>query len=191
MNASEAIGSAAGGTIKGREAQAAGFESSTDQDNWGLFTPLKTYLGPVADIISPLIGGAPGLVAICLVLTVFFWWQSRGAYSRHANTAVGGGSGVYHPHQYWDTLWRSEEDGLWEWLEDRVGINEVVAPPSPRANSFERTARSRRGSGAAGAGLTQGMKRREVEDAIGVMEERLAILRKVVEEGRYDGDGAD
>jgi hypothetical protein len=34
------------------------------------------------------------------------------------------------------------------------------------------------------------MKRREVEDAIGVMEERLAILRRVVEEGRY-GDGTD
>ncbi|KAG0137938.1 hypothetical protein HOY82DRAFT_535270 [Tuber indicum] len=184
----EAIGRAAGGTVKGREALAAGFESPADQASWGVFAPLRTYLEPVADIISPLIGGAPGLVAACLVLAVFLWWQSTSVYSRNANTAVDGGSGVHHLHQHWDTLWRSEEDGLWEWLEDRVGIDEVVAPPSRRANSFEKAVRSRRGG--AGAGLTQGMKRREVEDAIGVMEERLAILRRVVEEGRY-GDGTD
>ncbi|PWW74547.1 hypothetical protein C7212DRAFT_358878 [Tuber magnatum] len=184
----EAIGRTAGGTLKGREAQAAGFESPTDQASWGVFAPLKAYLGPAADIISPLIGGAPGLVAICLVLTVFFWWQGRGAYSRHANTAVGDGLGVHHLHQHWDTLWRSEEDGLWEWLEDRVELNEVIAPPSHRANSFEKALRS--GRDGMGAGLTQGMKRREVEDAIEVMEERLAILRRVVEERRY-GDGTD
>ncbi|CUS15577.1 unnamed protein product [Tuber aestivum] len=184
----EAIGRAAGGTLKGREAQAAGFESPTDQASWGVFAPLKAYLGPAADIISPLIGGAPGLVAICLVLTVFFWWQSRNAYSRRADAIAGGGSGVHRPHQHWDTLWRSEEDGLWEWLEDRVGINEVVAPPSGRASSFEKIVRSRHEG--AGAGLAQGMKRREVEDAIGVMEERLAILRRVVEDRRY-GDGTD
>lgn len=168
----EAIGQAAGGTVKGRQAQTAGFTSPAEMESWGIFAPLKTYLGPVVDIIQPLVGGNLSMIVIAVLLTMLF--MSRGG-GQQAGTDIGR-SGPSGGLRHWDQSWQREEEGLWEWLEDRSGLGGVGdAGRERRMDNFEKVLKGRRGA------ISGGMKDREMEEAIGVMEERLETLRKVVE----------
>jgi hypothetical protein len=70
-------------------------------------------------------------------------------------------------------MWVHEEEGLWEWLEDRAGLEAVPSLKSQRAakgNVQKRTG--------------QQMKDRQVEEAIEVMKERLGSLERIYGEGR-------
>lgn len=72
-----------------------------------------------------------------------------------------------------------EEEGLWDWLEDRAGVDRIPSLGNSRQMAFEKTlARS--------AGLA--MKDRQVQEAISVMKERLGSLERLVEE-REQGKG--
>lgn len=168
----EAIGRSAGGTVKGREAQAAGFSSPAEMESWGIFAPLKTYLGPIIDIIQPLVGGHLSLIIICILLTMLLL-SRRGNQNPSQDVIRTGPAGG---PRYWEEAWQREEEGLWEWLEDRSGLGGIGdMGRSGRMNSFENVLGNRRGV------ISEGMKEREVEVAIGIMEERLETLRKVVE----------
>ncbi|RPB10964.1 hypothetical protein P167DRAFT_490155 [Morchella conica CCBAS932] len=168
----EAIGRSVGGTVKGRAAQAAGFSSPAEMESWGVFAPLKTYLGPVVDMIQPLVGGNLSLIIIC-VLVVMLFMSRRGNQQASVTVIRNGPAGGA---QYWDQAWQREEEGLWEWLEDRSGLGGVGdIGRGRRMDSFERVLGNRRGA------ISKGMKEREVEEAIGIMEERLETLKKVVE----------
>lgn len=168
----EAIGRSVGGTVKGRAAQAAGFSSPAEMESWGIFAPLKTYLGPVVDMIQPLVGGNLSLIIIC-ILVVMLFLSRRGNQTPSVTVTRSGPTGGV---QYWDQAWQREEEGLWEWLEDRTGLGGLGdISRGRRMNSFEKELGSRRGS------ISAGMKEREVEEAISIMEERLETLKKVVE----------
>lgn len=165
----EAIGRSVAGTVKGREANAAGFASPAQMESWGIFAPLKTYLGPVIDVLQPLLNGNLGILVICVLLTVLVMGRRGGS----ATTDVGRGGAV--GARYWEQTWQAEEEGLWEWLEDRSGLGGIGdLGRERRLNSFEKVL-GRRGR------VGKGMKQREVEEAIGVMEERLEVLKKIVE----------
>lgn len=167
----EAIGRSVAGTVKGREANAAGFTSPAQMEDWGVFAPLKTYLGPVVDILGPLLNGNLGILVICILLTVLVMGRRGGAVT---GTEVGRG-GVGISARYWEEAWQKEEEGLWEWLEERSGLGGIgEMGRERRMGSFERVLGSRGRVG-------EGMKQREVEEAIGIMEERLEVLKRVVE----------
>lgn len=75
----------------------------------------------------------------------------------------------------YEELWRREESELWDWLEDRVGLEGMYAP---RMEGRQKVLAARE----MGKRLeSEGMKEREVDDAIRVTEERLGALKGAVE----------
>jgi hypothetical protein len=96
---------------------------ATSEPNWGLFEPLRGPLGPVASLVSPGI-----IIGILSFLILFMWWrQSRhGAYSTRGGAL--GVPGLATPQRIaaYEEMWRGEESELWQWLEDRVGLDGSV-----------------------------------------------------------------
>lgn len=73
----------------------------------------------------------------------------------------------------YEEMWRREESELWEWLEERVGMHRL-------GNEGVRTVVEPRVMGEKVGAVGGG---REVEEAIKVTEEKLRVLKEVVEKG--------
>ncbi|KAI1470960.1 uncharacterized protein F4812DRAFT_419633 [Daldinia caldariorum] len=148
----------------------------TKAQDWGVFEPLHGILGPVLDILKPVLTGnvVYGLLVGLLVATWFgfgFNGQPRIApYGRDLRF-------VGYPDRMvaYDEMWRREESDLWDWLEDRVGLhrmNEGAMPVRKRVihpRTVEEKLREER------------MDEREIEEAIKVTEEKLQVLKSVME----------
>jgi hypothetical protein len=79
-------------------------------------------------------------------------------------------------------MWRREESDLWEWIEERAGLERLggAEPPVMRKRSVEpRTVEEKVRGGR--------MDERELREAIRVTEEKLEVLKGVV--GRAAGGG--
>lgn len=162
------LGRSAVGTIKGREANSA--SNAAQMESWGIFSPLKPYFGPIIDILQPLLNGNLGVLVICVLVAILVL-RGRGGQAATDVRRGGPGAGV----RGWEQAWQAEEEGLWEWLEDRSGLGGVgEMGRERRMKGFEKVLGGRRRVG-------EGMKAREMEEAIGIMEERLEVLRRVVE----------
>ncbi|KAI0379810.1 hypothetical protein F5Y04DRAFT_259194 [Hypomontagnella monticulosa] len=149
--------------------------TSKPQD-WGVLEPLHGILGPVVDIIRPVLTGnvVYGLLVGLLVATWFgfgFNGQPRvPPYGREL-----GFMGYPERAVAYEEIWRREESDLWDWLEERVGLhrmNEGALPVRKRVvepRSVEEKLREER------------MNEREVEEAIKVTEEKLQVLKSVMD----------
>ena len=87
----------------------------------------------------------------------------------------------------YEEMWRKEESELWDWLEDRVGFDDLPfstagAVPVNRGKekSRERDIEERL--------KDEKMGEREIEDAIKVTQERLDGLKRVVEKRKRERD---
>jgi hypothetical protein len=85
----------------------------------------------------------------------------------------------------YEEMWRREESELWDWLEERVGLERLNgdAPPavkkkaSPDPRVLQEKIRDDR------------MSEREIREAIRVTEEKLRVLKGVVERETEKGKG--
>ncbi|RYP50969.1 hypothetical protein DL768_003635 [Monosporascus sp. mg162] len=160
----------------------AGVSSSSQTQDWGLFEPLHGILGPVVSIIKPVLGG--NLLYGLLLGMLLASWFGSGLNGRQV--AQGYGRDMVfrgYPERVvaYDEMWRQEERDLWDWLEERVGLHrmgEGAAPapaPAPVRRRFaepravEEKLRDER------------MSEREVEEAIRVTEEKLQVLKSVMD----------
>ncbi|KAI2611964.1 hypothetical protein GGR54DRAFT_337009 [Hypoxylon sp. NC1633] len=149
--------------------------ASKSQD-WGLLEPLHGILGPVVDMIGPVLTGnvVYGLLVGLLVATWFgfgFNGQPTGApYGREL-----GFMGYPERAVAYEEIWRREESDMWDWLEERVGLHrmsEGAVPVRKRVmepRTVEEKLREER------------MNEREVEEAIRVTEEKLQVLKSVMD----------
>jgi hypothetical protein len=81
----------------------------------------------------------------------------------------------------YEELWRREESELWDWLEDRVGLNGLHAPKiDDRQKVLSAKEMGRRLE-------SESMRGREVDDAIRITEERLGALKAAVEREKGNG----
>ena len=82
----------------------------------------------------------------------------------------------------YEETWVREESALWEWLDERVGLDRLNADSPVRHNKAieRRTVEDRLGRGR--------MHDREVEEAIRVTEEKLRILKEVMGKKSNPGD---
>lgn len=167
------------------------------EDNWGLLEPLRGILGPVADILRPLIS-ANLVIGLLLSLLLISWFRS----SRASTPTSGlGHVGLPTPERVaaYEEIWRREESGLWEWLEERVGMDGLSYPvvgagsgdDSPAAKARKQRERVLAGKSMESKLLKEKMSEREVEDAIRVTQEKLEALKGVVEKRKATrgGDG--
>ncbi|KAI1133736.1 hypothetical protein F5Y10DRAFT_4156 [Nemania abortiva] len=181
------------GTVRGKKKKAKGKlhraskdslrgptdSSSPKTSDWGLFEPLHGILGPIFDILKPVMTGnvVYGLLVGLLVSTWFgfgFNSQHRGigyergmAFSSYPERAVA-----------YEEIWRREESDLWDWLEQRVGLhrmNEGGTPIRKRVTE-PRTMEAKL--------QEERMSEREVEEAIKITEEKLHVLKSVINRKR-------
>lgn len=153
---------------------AAAQPTANKAQDWGALEPLHGILGPVVDIVRPILTGnvVYGLLVGLLVAS----WFGFGFNPRQ--NAGGYGPGIGFPGHAdrliaYEEVWRREESDLWDWLEERVGLHRMHDGPAlirkrvaePRA--VEDRLREER------------MTEREVEEAIRVTEEKLQVLRGV------------
>ncbi|KAK7956153.1 uncharacterized protein PG986_005375 [Apiospora aurea] len=150
--------------------------------DWGLFEPLRGILGPVFDIVKPILTGnvVYGLLVGLLVAS----WFGFGFNPRQSGPGYGHGLGfANHADRIvaYEEIWRREESDLWDWLEERVALhrmNEGAMPIRKRVvepRSVEEKIREER------------MNEREITEAIRVTEEKLQMLKDV--HGRKGANG--
>ncbi|KAI0011623.1 hypothetical protein F4779DRAFT_572622 [Xylariaceae sp. FL0662B] len=179
-----------GGPIKGKKKKTKGkldqaskeslagpaaLATATSQD-WGMLEPLHGILGPVFDMVKPVLTGnvVYGLLVGLLVSTWFgfgFNGQPRGAGYGRDLTLMG------HPERAiaYEEMWRREESDLWDWMEERVGLHRLNGAAMPvhkrvmEPRTVEEKLREER------------MNDREVEEAIKITEEKLQVLKSVMD----------
>ena len=91
----------------------------------------------------------------------------------------------------YEEIWRREESGLWDWLEDRIGMQGIVSPSSSSSSDQAalKTVRKQRENSLKGLGrqaalADEVMSDREMDHAIKVTEERLEDLKLAVQKRR-------
>ncbi|KLO85397.1 GRAM domain-containing protein 2 [Fusarium fujikuroi] len=156
------------------------------QTSWGVLEPVRGILEPIGDIIQPLLTGNVmyGLLVGLLVATWFgfgFTPSRNVSYGRELE-------GVYRPDRIaaYEEMWRREDTELWDWLEERVGMdrlqseNAEIRKRAMEPKTVEENLRATR------------MGEKEVEEAIRVTEEKLRVLKGVMEKkskpGRSTGE---
>ena len=145
-----------------------------EQKTWGMLEPIRGLLEPLGDILKPLLTGNVmyGLLVGLLVTT----WFGVGLTPSKTVPSIGQDMGMYRPYRMaaYEEMWRREDGELWEWLEERVGLDRLNSDRlSPRQRAVEpRTVEEKL--------KVARMDEREVEEAIRITEEKLQILKGVM-----------
>lgn len=166
---------------------------SPKKSDWGMLEPLHEILKAIGDIIGPLIGGnlLYGLL-IGLLIASWFWYSGGNRSSsvvRNIKTPRDAGDlmGVAFlasPQRIaaYEEIWRREESELWEWLEDRVGMERLMMTTKEAqkrdTNRVDPRVFDKEGSNDITFG---GASERDIEDAIRVTEDKLNALKSAVE----------
>jgi hypothetical protein len=144
-------------------------ESKAAVVNWGLFEPLRPILGPVFDLMAPLTTGNMmyGLLVGLLVASWFGFGLRGGGKSDIGHW----GMGISTPERIaaYEEIWKREESELWEWLEERVGMDRLRDVSAGEEQVVK------------GRLKDEKMVAREVDHAIKVTEEKLRVLKSVVD----------
>lgn len=178
-------GAAPKGKRKGKKKAALASNPTSDNEaltkpaakqSWGIFEPLHGILGPVLDILMPLLTGnvVYGLLVGLLVAS----WFGFGFNNRASTRAYGHDLGFYgYPDRVaaYEEMWRREESEVWEWLEERVGLDRLGdgAMPTRKRVAEARTVDEKL--------REDRMDEREIKEAIKVTEEKLKVLKSVID----------
>ncbi|RGP64996.1 hypothetical protein FLONG3_9331 [Fusarium longipes] len=145
------------------------------QKSWGILEPVRGILEPIGDIVQPLLTGNVmyGLLVGLLVATWFGFGFSPSRNTSYSHEL----GGVYRPDRIaaYEEMWRREDSELWDWLEERVGMDRLHndnAGMRKRAMEPKTVAENLHASR---------MGEREVKEAIRVTEEKLRVLKGVME----------
>lgn len=154
-----------------------GVSTALAKKDWGLLEPLHPLLGPVVDTIMPLLTG--NVVYGLLVGLLVAAWFGFGFTSRPVPRHFGHELGYFgYPDRLaaYEEIWRREESELWEWLEERVGLDRLsegtvlhARKRTVEPRTLEEKLREER------------MDEREIREAIKVTEEKLNVLKGVVD----------
>jgi hypothetical protein len=152
-------------------------ETKPVTEDWGLLEPLRGVLGPLLDIVKPLLTGniLYGLLVGLLVASWFgFGFTGRGGRNDLDLPYFGTPERV----AAYEEIWRRQESELWEWLEDRVNMDQLrdVGKMPFEAQAIENRLKDEK------------MDERAVDAAIKVTEEKLRVLKASVEKMKRKGD---
>ena len=169
-------------------------KSARQSANWGLFEPLRRPLGPIVDTFQPFLSS--NVVLGMLFMMVIMMWLRTPSQTSVSHPSIGYSS--YHAPSLtermiaYEELWRREESDLWNWLEERVGL-ESFAFPDAASNGGDHQTRlrlkNRRSKNERDLDTRlrdEKMTEREIEDAIRVTHERLETLQHVIEKRKRE-----
>ncbi|RDW78708.1 GRAM and VASt domain-containing protein [Aspergillus mulundensis] len=154
-------------------------------ESWGVFEPLRGILGPVADILEPLWNGNVAVLVIGILLFMLFFRQP----SHPALSSDMGYNGHSIPQRLaaYEEMWRREESELWNWLEDRVGLDGIAVPTMNRqsdSHNFRNSRRSQRERELKDSLSEETLSDREMDHAIRSTRERLDTLERILSKRR-------
>ena len=128
-------------------------------------------LEPLTDLVKPIITGNVmyGLLVGLLVAS----WFGFGLTPSRAVSPYGPHGAMYSPDRIaaYEEMWRREESELWDWLEERIGLDQLNAEGSNiRKKAMQpRTAEERL--------REERLDVKEVEEAMRVTEEKLKVMQ--------------
>ncbi|KAL3483475.1 hypothetical protein BJX62DRAFT_249466 [Aspergillus germanicus] len=153
-------------------------------ESWGVFEPLRGLLGPIVGIFKPLWNGNIAVLVIGVLLFMLF---SRGP-SRQPGLSPDLTFSMPQRLAAYEEMWRKEETELWNWLEDRVGMDGIPVPTVNR--QFEsRLPRKGRKLQTAERELKDSLTEdtlsdQEMDHAIRTTRERLDTLERILSKRR-------
>ena len=156
-------------------------EAKKGRSDWGLLEPVHAIFEPVVGLLGPL--GSPwGIVTVLLLVMTISWFRTPARGS-----AVGFGQSSQRLVAY-EEMWRREEADLWDWLEDRVGVESLrhgnLAGAAKR--DVKKEAKERKKILGSSKDVERRLREekmsgREMEEQLRVTRERLAVLERVME----------
>jgi hypothetical protein len=155
-----------------REASVAGEQQPSD---WGLLEPVHGILKPFISLLSPFLTSQT-VIAVLTVLLLYTWinppYRSGGMMVGHP--------GFSSPQRVaaYEEMWRREESNLWDWLDDRVGLDNIYVPSGDSSQKDRQKVLAAKNM-AKKLG-DERMSERQMDDAIRVTEERLSALKDAV-----------
>ncbi|KAF3395776.1 hypothetical protein F1880_006771 [Penicillium rolfsii] len=180
----------------GTSSKAAADTPSSKTESWGLLEPVRGLLEPVIDILKPLWNGNIAILFVGLLLYLVFL-RSPSTSSRHGRDV--GFTGLSLPQRLaaYEEMWRREESELWNWLEDRVGMDGMAFPVlHHRAPDAHASHQSSRVSPADERDLIARLREEQVSDremdhAIRTTRQRLDILEQMLSNRKAERMPAD
>jgi hypothetical protein len=168
----------------GTSSKAAVDTPSSKTESWGLLEPIRGLLEPVTDILKPLWSGNIAFLFVGLLLYLAFFRSPSTSRLGHDV----GFTGLNLPQRLaaYEEMWRREESELWNWLEDRVGMDGMAFPVlHHRAPQAHASHRSTRVSPADERDLMARLREEQVSDremdhAIRTTRQRLDILEQMM-----------
>ncbi|KKK24392.1 hypothetical protein AOCH_001456 [Aspergillus ochraceoroseus] len=163
--------------------QAVNDASAQKAESWGVFGPLRPFLGPISSIFNPLWNGNTALLVIVVLLFMLIF---RGPSSPPAMSYDISYPAYTLPQRLaaYEEMWRREESELWNWLEDRVGLDGLSYPAVHKASEPRMPQKSgRRPQSERDLRDTlseENMSDREMNQAIRTTRERLDALEKIL-----------
>ncbi|KAJ5794655.1 hypothetical protein N7457_001254 [Penicillium paradoxum] len=160
-------------------------EANTSKgESWGLFEPARPFLEPFTSMLTPLWSGNFAILVICILFYLAFF-RSSSSPSMHAHEFGCPGHGLPQRLAAYEEMWRREETELWNWLEDRVGMDGMVFPNVYRSPELHPSHRSFRASAADERELAARLREekvsnREMDHAIRTTRERLEVLEEMM-----------
>ncbi|CAK4020416.1 gram domain-containing [Lecanosticta acicola] len=156
--------------ITHREAVVAAEQKSPD---WGVLQPVHQLLEILIALVRPFITSQVMIAVLSVLLAYTWFFQPRGG------TGVGY-PGYSSPDRIaaYEEIWRREESALWDWLEDRVGVDGGSMPPLSKAETDRQKVLRAQGMGKQLE--NERMSEREMDEQIRSTEEKLAALKEAV-----------
>ncbi|KAH8601616.1 hypothetical protein B0O99DRAFT_607019 [Bisporella sp. PMI_857] len=136
----------------------------SENADWGLLQPVQPVLGPVVNILGPLMTGNM-MYGLLVGLLVASWF---GFGTRGGKHDIGWGVNTPERVAAYEEIWRREESELWQWLEDRVGMDRLRDVATGETSIVKDRLKDEK------------LAAIEVDHAIRVTEERLRVLKDIV-----------
>ncbi|AEO60636.1 hypothetical protein MYCTH_2310059 [Thermothelomyces thermophilus ATCC 42464] len=149
------------------------------EQSWGIFEPARPILNSVVDAIRPILTGniVYGLL-VGLLVASWFGFGTRQVAPRY--TLDPAFANAPQRLAAYEEMWRREESDLWQWIEERAGLERLGADPPLRKRSVDpRTVEEKL--------REERMDERELREAIRVTEEHLEVLKSVVNRKGTEG----
>ncbi|CRG87142.1 putative membrane protein C20F10,07 [Talaromyces islandicus] len=154
-----------------------------DHQGWGVLEPLRGPLQPVVSLLKPLWSAQ---VAIGIIAFLLFTIYSKGLTAPTVISSDMTRLKLTPPQRLaaYEEMWRAEENELWKWLEDRVGLDGISFPASGQ-NHNSKLRPQKHSQKAFSQYLAskiddEQISQREMSYAIGVVRDRLEKLEQVV-----------
>ncbi|KAH8702463.1 hypothetical protein BGW36DRAFT_424738 [Talaromyces proteolyticus] len=176
-------------TAAAAAASAALDANKREHHSWGIFEPLHGPLQPIVSLFKPFWSAH---VAIGIIAFLLFTIYSKGLTTPSTLSPDINHLRLTEPQRLaaYEEMWRAEENELWKWLEDRVGMDGISFPVN--GQSHESRIRPRKHSQKSYTQYLaskiddEQISQREMNYAIRVVRDRLEKLEKVVGEPKSD-----